>query len=87
MPARRPAGLTRKVPGGELSYSSGPHVCPGRHLARATMRAALGALLTRLGGLRIAELHWDLESFAFHTPSTLVLAWDSTAPRPEGASA
>ena len=35
-----------------VAFAQGPHVCVGVHLARLEARAALGALLTRLPGLR-----------------------------------
>src|SRR6201989_2154480 len=36
-----------------VAFAQGPHVCVGVHLARLEARAALGALLSRLPGLRL----------------------------------
>jgi cytochrome P450 len=36
-----------------LGFGDGPHVCLGMHVARAEMMTALGALFTRLPGLRL----------------------------------
>ncbi|WP_422125640.1 cytochrome P450 family protein [Streptomyces caatingaensis] len=40
--------------GSHLAFGHGVHYCPGAALARAELRIALGTLLTRLPGLRLA---------------------------------
>lgn len=45
-----------------VAFGHGPHYCPGAPLARAELRAALGTLVRRLPGLRLAvpadEVEW-----------------------------
>ncbi|WP_431236192.1 cytochrome P450 (plasmid) [Mycolicibacterium psychrotolerans] len=38
-----------------LAFGAGVHVCPGQHLARAEMRLAVRALLSRLPDVRVGE--------------------------------
>jgi len=38
-----------------MTFGIGPHFCLGAHLARAELAGALGVLLTRLPGLRLAD--------------------------------
>jgi cytochrome P450 len=38
-----------------MTFGIGPHFCLGAHLARAELTGALGVLLTRLPGLRLAD--------------------------------
>jgi cytochrome P450 len=45
----------RRKAGGHLGFSFGIHQCLGQHLARAEMRVALPALLSRYPTLRLAE--------------------------------
>lgn len=69
--------ITRERPGEHLAFSDGRHKCAGRHLARATLTAALGALIARLPHLRIErEIEWDTENLPIITPKRLHLAWE-----------
>lgn len=38
-----------------LTFGSGPHLCPGRHLARREMRVAVTEFLARFRSIRLAE--------------------------------
>lgn len=57
-----------------LGFSFGLHHCLGFNLARVQGATAVGALLDRLPGLRIAEAPEPV-GFAFRRPPQLVLAW------------
>ncbi|MFC0601489.1 cytochrome P450 [Streptomyces palmae] len=65
-----------------LSFSGGPHECPGREIARAIADTAIDALLLRLPDLRLAvpegELRWRATTWTRH----LVALPVEFAPRP-----
>ncbi|MFF1809247.1 cytochrome P450 [Streptomyces sp. NPDC058251] len=50
-----------RSPNPHLAFGHGIHFCPGAALARAELQIALGTLLTRLPGLRLAVPDADLE--------------------------
>jgi cytochrome P450 len=69
-PARR--NLRRHV-----AFAQGPHVCVGVHLARLEARAALGALLARLPGLRLDPGRpAEVRGLVFRKPQRLDVVWD-----------
>ena len=72
----RRAWVTRD-PNPHVAFGYGPHYCLGAHLARMELQVALGAILFRLPGLRIAvpenELTWHARTMmrglaAFRSP-------------------
>jgi cytochrome P450 len=67
--------ITREVPRDHLGFGTGPHKCPGQHMARAVVGIAVGTLLTRLDGLAIEELEWDRDALLFRGPKHLVVSW------------
>ena len=73
--------IDRDVPSDHLAFGTGPHKCPGQHMARAVIGIGVEALLTRLHGLRLEELEWDADALLFRGPKRLVLAWDESRPR------
>ena len=73
--------IDRDVPSDHLAFGTGPHKCPGQHMARAVIGIGVEALLTRLHGLRLEELEWDADALLFRGPKRLVLAWDESSPR------
>ncbi len=61
---------------GNLAFAQGPHVCVGVHLARLEARAALGALLGRLPGLRLdPDPPAQIRGLVFRKPSRLDAVW------------
>ncbi|MFK8908210.1 cytochrome P450 [Streptomyces sp. YS-3] len=50
-----------RSPNPHLAFGHGIHFCPGAALARAELRIALGTLLSRLPGLRLAVADEELE--------------------------
>jgi cytochrome P450 len=68
--------LERKPPSEHLAFGDGPHKCPGRHLARVMVGAAIEALFTRLKGLSVEELEWNRNALIFRGPERLVVTWD-----------
>jgi cytochrome P450 len=71
--------ITREVPKDHLAFGTGPHMCPGQHMARAVVKTAVGALLGTLHGLAIEELEWDRDALLFRGPKRLVLTWEAGA--------
>ena len=59
------------------SFAVGPHFCVGAQLARAEARAALGALLDQLPGLRL-DPDWTSapRGLVFRKPPSLHVRWD-----------
>lgn len=74
--------IERDVPSDHLAFGTGPHKCPGQHMARAVIGIAVERLLTRLPNLRIEELVWGTDALLFRGPERLVMAWDPTADAP-----
>ncbi|MFD5429056.1 cytochrome P450 [Streptomyces sp. NPDC127084] len=75
-------------PNPHLAFGHGIHFCPGAALARAELRIALGTLITRLPGLRLAvpdeELAW-IPAVLGRGTSLLPVAYDRRV-RPHGGS-
>ncbi len=60
-----------------VAFAQGPHVCVGVHLARLEARAALGALLGRLPGLRAdPDRPATVRGLVFRKPQRLDVVWD-----------
>jgi cytochrome P450 len=60
-----------------VAFAQGPHVCVGVHLARLEARAALGALLARLPGLRLdPERPAEVRGLVFRKPQRLDVVWE-----------
>ncbi|MFI9326545.1 cytochrome P450 [Kitasatospora sp. NPDC052868] len=61
-----------------MTFGYGTHHCPGAHLARMELQVAIGTLLRRFPGLRLAvpaeELDWQTGSI-WRYPRTLPVAW------------
>lgn len=75
--------VMRDVPSDHLTFGTGPHKCPGQHMARLVIGTALGALLSRLQGLKIEEVEWGRDALLFRGPDRLVLTWDRALAREE----
>jgi cytochrome P450 len=59
-----------------LAFAQGPHVCLGVHLARLQTRTAIGTLLERLPGLRLAPGTAPVVSgLVFRKPQRLDVVW------------
>jgi hypothetical protein len=69
--------IDRDVPSDHLAFGTGPHKCPGQHMARAVIGIAVERLLTRLPTLRIEELVWGRDALLFRGPERLVMSWDA----------
>jgi len=60
------------------SFAVGPHFCVGAQLARAEARAALGALLDQLPGLRLDHARPSApQGLVFRKPPALHVCWDT----------
>jgi cytochrome P450 len=60
------------------SFAVGPHFCVGAQLARAEARAALGALLDQLPGLRLDPARRSApQGLVFRKPPVLHVRWDT----------
>ncbi|GAA0300709.1 hypothetical protein GCM10010302_44110 [Streptomyces polychromogenes] len=61
-----------------MTFGWGMRHCLGSHLARLMLRTAVGALLSRFPGLRLAvpaeEIRWNTRSIWRH-PLALPVAW------------
>nr|CAM34359.1 putative cytochrome P450 dependend monoxygenase [Streptomyces tendae] len=70
--------LLDRKPNAHLSFGHGIHHCLGAQLGRMELEIALGALLRRMPGLRLAvpeaDLQWSSQ-LAFSRPRTLPVAW------------
>jgi pimeloyl-[acyl-carrier protein] synthase len=71
--------ISREVPHDHLGFGTGPHKCPGQHMARAVVGIAVETVLSRLRGLRIEELEWDRDALLFRGPKRLVISWVRTS--------
>ena len=72
--------VTRSGPADHLTFSDGPHKCPGQHLARSTIAVAIETVLDRLPGLRLAgEVTWNTRNLPLLPVEELPLAWDATS--------
>ena len=68
-PDRDPVGL--------ISFGSGPHFCPGSHLARRELLTGLDVLLERLPGLRLDDpTGIEPVSTTLRAPEAVHAAWD-----------
>jgi cytochrome P450 len=69
--------LTRS-PNPHMAFGVGQHTCLGAHLARMELQVALGSLLRRLPGLRLAvdpgDLRWKMGT-TVQGPVALPVAW------------
>ncbi|MFF9013424.1 cytochrome P450 [Streptomyces sp. NPDC014870] len=69
-------GRTRPAP--HMAFGYGMHHCLGSHLARLMLRTAIGTLLSRFPGLRLAvpagEIRWNTRSI-WRYPLALPVAW------------
>ncbi len=81
--ARKPGPVAHNE--GHLSFSTGPHECPGRDIGRAIAEAGIDILLTRLRDLELlvpeTELQWQS---AWVSRRLLALPVKFTPPRPTG---
>lgn len=75
--------IDRDVPSDHLTFGTGPHKCPGQHMARLVIGTALGTLLSRLQGLKIEDIEWGRDALLFRGPDRLVLTWDRALAREE----
>jgi cytochrome P450 len=73
-----------RAPNPHLAFGHGIHFCPGAALARAELQIALGTLLTRLPGLRLAvpaeDIEWILAVLGRGT-NQLPVGYDRRVPR------
>jgi cytochrome P450 len=71
--------ITRPTPNPHLGFGAGPHHCLGAALARMELQEALGALLRRLPGLRLAVPEEELRfkpGLVVRSLESLPVAWD-----------
>jgi cytochrome P450 len=69
--------------GQNLAFARGPHFCLGVHLARLEARAALGAVLRHLPGLRLDPDHPVApRGLVFRKPPALPVLWDAAGRDP-----
>ncbi|MEV7085350.1 cytochrome P450 [Streptomyces sp. NPDC093085] len=68
----------REDPAGHMTFGYGSHHCLGSHLARMTLQVAVGTLIARFPGLRLAvpehEVRWNTESI-WRYPRALPVTW------------
>jgi len=67
--------LRRRAARQHLAFGHGPHFCPGAQLARMVLQVAVGTLLRRLPGLRLAEPVEFKKGSLLRGPRRLVVAW------------
>ncbi|MBL77420.1 MAG: cytochrome P450 [Acidimicrobiaceae bacterium] len=66
-----------REPVGLISFGSGPHFCPGSHLARRELLTGLDVLLERLPGLHLGDpTGIDPVSTTLRAPEAVHAAWD-----------
>jgi cytochrome P450 len=67
-----------------LGFSGGTHVCLGQHVARAEMCTAIGALVTRLPGLRLDPDAEPPRLIGMYErgPTSVPVVWDSPGTTP-----
>jgi cytochrome P450 len=66
-----------RAEGAHLAFSTGPHVCLGMWLGRATTRACVQLLLDRFPRLRLDPDHEvEIRGWEFRGPQALHLRWD-----------
>jgi cytochrome P450 len=58
-----------------VAFAHGPHVCVGMHLARLEAHSAVGRVLDRLPGLRLAEPA-SPRGLVFRKPRALPVVWE-----------
>lgn len=58
-----------------LAFGHGSHFCPGAQLARMELQVALGTLLRRFPGLRLAEPVTFKKGRLVLSPERLVVTW------------
>jgi cytochrome P450 len=76
-----------RPPAAHLGFAHGPHVCPGLHLARMEISAALNALLDRLPELQLdctSDPH--IAGLLFRSPTSLPVTWPSAGAELVGTS-
>jgi cytochrome P450 len=70
-----------RTPNKHIAFSHGPHYCLGAALARMELRVAIGSLIARLPGLRLAvdpaDLTWRTGSIQ-RGPESLPVTWKET---------
>lgn len=62
----------------QVAFAHGPHVCIGMHLARMEAHVAVGRLLARLPGVRLAR-HTAPSGLVFRKPVRLDVSWGEVA--------
>ena len=66
-----------REPVGLISFGSGPHFCPGSHLARRELLTGLDVLLERLPGLHLGDpTGIEPVSTTLRAPEAVHAAWD-----------
>lgn len=69
--------------GPHLAFGHGPHQCPGQHIARLELTAALASLPRRVPSLRLARPLEEIEfrkDSSVYGPRWLPVAWDEVLP-------
>ena len=75
--------VRRGSAGQNLAFARGPHFCLGVHLARLEARAALGAALRELPGLRLDPVRPVApRGLVFRKPPALPVVWDAAPDMP-----
>jgi len=67
-----------RAPLPHLAFAHGPHMCLGMHLARLETRVVIGAVLDRLGGVRLDPGDRDphIHGLIFRSPTSLPVRFD-----------
>jgi cytochrome P450 len=66
--------LDRNLRTGHLFFGTGPHVCPGRYVARVEIQSMIRGLVSRLPSLEIDSIEWSTTGLV-RGPSSLVVRW------------